>query len=173
MVRGFGEVLQSLGMLLPPWAVAAVGGGLLLLMLPAWVDNMRVKQIRGTIRRMVRADEASRDALAERALRLARRRPTRLESVVERANHYQQLELRRRALQTLRRVDPEKAEYLLERIERDKPKQVFHPIEVVVRVERLLAEGMVDAAAARLDEALDRYPDDPDLLALRQKVRSA
>lgn len=173
MVRGFGEVLESLGQLLPPWVVATVAFVLLVAVLPAWVDNVRSKQVRGAVRRMVRASDQGRLDLAERAMRLAGRRPTRLTALVEHAHRYQQLDLRRRGLAMLQRVDPAGAEHLLATIERDRPKQVFHPLEVVVRVERLLDEGMIDAAAARLDEALARYPDDPDLLALRSRLRSA
>lgn len=173
MVRGFGELLQSLGLLLPPWAVGMIAFVALVAILPAWIDNMRVKQIRGTVRRMVRASDAGRADLAERALRLAGRRSSRLVSLVEHAHKFQQIELRRRGLQALQGVDPVAARRLREAVEREKPKQVLHPLEVVVRVERLLAEGMDAAAAERLEEALQRHPDDPDLLALKRRLRSA
>lgn len=173
MVRGFGELLQSLGLLLPPWAVGAVAFVAVVAILPAWIDNMRVKQIRGTVRRMVRASDDGRLELADRAMRLAGRRPLRLVNLVEHAHKFQQLELRRRGLQALQGVAPGEAQRLREAVEREKPKQVLHPLEVVVRVERLLAEGMEAAAVARLEEALQRHPDDPDLLALKRRLRGA
>lgn len=173
MVRGLGDLVQSLELLLPPWAVGLLVAVVAVALLPAWIDNMRVKQIRGTVRRMVRASEPQRLELAERAIRLAGRRRVRLDALVHVAHRYQQVELRRRGLQALEALDPASAKQHREAIEREKPKEVLHPLEVVVRVERLLSEGLTDAAQARLDEALERHPDDPDLLALRARVRSA
>lgn len=169
-MAGLGTLVRTLGTVLPPWLVIPVAIVLLLAFLPAWVETMRHKQLRGLVRRMVRAEEAPRRALIDRALALARGRGPRLAVIVEQAMKYGQRALMDEALAALQAIDPLGADRLRAQQRPDSPKTVLHPLEVSVRVERLLAEGMREAAEARLDEALARHPRDPDLLALRARV---
>lgn len=164
---------EALHLLLPPWAVAAVFALVLAAAVPAWLNNVRIKQIRGLVRRMVRASADEREAMIERALSLADRKPTRLITAVEQAAKYDQRGLQERAMATLDEVAPDEAARLRFKMQPDALKKVQHPLEVAVRVERLLAEGLVDAAAEHLDGALARSPDDPDLRALTEVVGAA
>lgn len=160
-------------MLLPPWAVLAVFVVVLLLAVPAWLDNMRIKQIRGTVRRMVRAEPDQREKLGRDALWLASRRVKRVVALVEASIQYDQRALQSEALALLDGVSPQEARRLRSKLAPEAEKKVLHPLEVVVRVERLLAEGMVEAARDRLEEGLARHPDDPDLLAWVPRVQAA
>jgi hypothetical protein len=48
-----------------------------------------------------------------------------------------------------------------------------HPIEEAVFIERMAQEGMLDVAQKRLNQASERFPDDPDLANARQVLETA
>jgi hypothetical protein len=45
-----------------------------------------------------------------------------------------------------------------------------HPVEEVVVIERMIEQEMLAAARIRLDEALARFPTDPDLIGLQEAL---
>lgn len=171
MVRGIGDVLQTLGTFLPPWALALIVGGIAIVALPAWVTSIRIKQIRGDVRRLVRADDTGRSPLIERILSRAAHHPFRLEMTVREAIKYAQTDLRDRALQDLAETGraPDVVRALREEI-RPPPKVDGHPMQAVHAIERLLGEGMDQAARERLDRALARFPGHTELERLRERV---
>ncbi len=170
MARGVGDIVSLLTQLLPPWAMVTVAVLVLLLAAPQWFHSMRIKQIGGAIRRMVRADDARRQELSDRAMTLAGHHAKRLLAVAEQAVRYNQHALRNRALDRLDETGalPDDVHRLRHLTSRETG-HIGHPLEVVVGIEGLLDQGMNDTARRRLDEALTKYPQDPDLNALKSK----
>lgn len=171
MARGFGEVMQALSALLPPEALAAVGAVVLLVMAPFWLDSMRGKQIRGAVRRMVRADPETRAALVDRVMSLAGTRPHRLVTLAQHAIKYDQRDVRDAAIAALEATGRAPQDVKRLRAEIEKP-PITHrdPLEAIVKIEGLLDQGLVVAAAEHLDAAERRFPGDPELAALRRRV---
>lgn len=171
MFRIFTDVGQVLNSLVPGWAIPVVLGVAGVLMLPPWLESVRSKQIKGAVRRMVRADEALREQLSDRALALAGHRRLRLIGLVQEAIRYGQRELIEAGLVRLE-SDPRgrrDAQALRDRIR--KPGQRFRdPTEASVRVSALIEAELFVGAQEQLDEALERFPDDPELLQLREAL---
>ena len=171
MFRGVEDMFSALAALLPPWAVAAVGIGIVLVVLPMWVKNLKVKRIRALARRMVRADPASREQLFAEILTLAEDNPDRLQATAHIAIKYGVYDLRNEAMRGLERTGALKEELRkLRATFQNEPKTALHPLEVAVNVERLLSEGLYESAQTQLDEALLRFPEDEELLSLRQQL---
>jgi len=175
MFRGIGDIVGILQQLLPPWALAILAVVVAIVGGPAWFDNVRGKQIRGQIRKLLRAEDAeARARHGEQALALAAERPRRLVVLVREAHKYQLTDLRDRALQRLREGGRAQADVeVLERLVRPENKAAPTPLESVVRVEKLLDTGLVVGAEEQLAAALERFPRDPELLALRARVEAA
>lgn len=174
MVRVAQQLIEAVTSLLPPWMVAPVLGVLVLLSVPLWLNSVRNKQISGAVRRLVRAPDAvAREALLKRIWSLAAERPSRVLVIVREAIRYDQRQLMNEAMDWLD-ARGEAVEDL--RIIRGKmtpePKPVGHPLEVAVTVERLVEEGMHEAARSRLNDALARYPKDADLMALSRRLNA-
>jgi len=174
VVRVAQQLIEAVTSLLPPWMVAPVLGVLVLLSVPLWLNSVRNKQISGAVRRLVRAPDAvARAALLERIWSLAAERPSRVLVIVREAIRYDQRQLMNEAMDWLD-ARGEAVEDL--RIIRGKmtaePKPVGHPLEVAVTVERLVEEGMHEAARSRLNDALARYPNDADLMALSRRLNA-
>ncbi len=171
MFRIFSDIGQVLTSLIPGWAIPIVLGVFGVGMLPFWLESVRSKQIKGAVRRMVRADEASRAQLVERALSLAGARRLRLIGLVQESIRYGQHALIEEGLARLEAIPRGKvdAEALRGRIR--KPGQRFRdPIEASVRIEKLLGMELYVAAQEQLEEALDRFPDDPELHTLSTQL---
>jgi len=174
MFRGLTDFFQILGGLLPPWALALIGVVIALVMGPAWFDGVRSKQVRGRIRKMLRAPTAERPPLAAQALELAGARPRRLVTLVREAHKYDLRDLRDEALRRLVATGkaPEDVR-VLRQLVKPPPTPVRDPLQAVVRVERLLELGLAVGAREALDEALAQHPDDPELRELSHRVDDA
>ncbi|MCB9686616.1 MAG: hypothetical protein H6738_08035 [Alphaproteobacteria bacterium] len=168
MARVLGQLIETLSMFMPLKVVLGIVVILGLLGAPFWLESVRDRQIRGTVRRMVRAERPERDELANRVLTLADGKPGRLRAVVEAATRYDQRDLRERTL-ALMEKGPGADDAVRFReatvVKRWRPRD---PLEAVVRVESLRAEGMDGAAEEHLQAALEVFPDDPELQALRR-----
>jgi hypothetical protein len=173
MFRGLGDVMQILGSLLPPWALAGLGVVLAVVAGPAWFDNVRSKQIRGVIRKMLRATTPEKVPLKEQALELAARRPRRLVALVRESHKYDLKELRDAALARLEALGsaPEDVR-VLRALVKPPPPPLRDPLQAVVKVERALELGLVVGAREALAEGLRQHPDDPDLHRLRDEVEA-
>jgi hypothetical protein len=168
-MAGLGQLLRSLSEVVPLRALLVIVLAVALLALPAWLETVRERQLRGTVRRMVRADPEQRAALVDRALILAAHVPRRLSVLAGEAIRYDQRDVRDRALAALEEAGGD-TRALRARI--DRPKARFRdPFEAVVRIEGLVAEGLLEAAREQLAEATTAFPDDPDLALLETKLR--
>jgi hypothetical protein len=168
-MAGLGQLLRSLSEVVPMRTLAIVVLVVAILALPAWLETVRERQLRGAVRRMVRADPDQRAALVDRALTLAALVPRRLTVLAGEAIRYDQRDVRDRALAALEEAGGD-TRALRARIER--PKVRFRdPVEAVVRIEGLVAEGLVEAAREQLAEARSTFPDDPELALLETTLR--
>lgn len=173
MTRILTDVGALVTSLIPAWALPFVLVGLGVLLLPPWIESVRSKQIKGAIRRMIRADDALRPGLADRALSLAGQRRLRLIGLVQEAIRYGQHRLVEAGLTRLEahpngRADAAK---LRERIEA--PRIRFRdPVEAVVRIGRLMEQGLVVAAEEHLEVALHQFPDEPELRDLCARLHA-
>ena len=171
-MRGLSDIVQTLSMFLPTWAVVAVVAVAVMAISPWWIHSMRSKQIRGLVRRMVRADEARRRLLAEQAMGMAANKGHRLAVVATEAHKMGQVVLRDRAMAQLEQMGERKELALLLEMVKPKETPVAHPLEAAVIIERLREEGMFEAARDRLERALRRFPGDDRLLELRRDIAS-
>lgn len=172
MVRVAQQLIEAVTSLLPPWLVAPTLVLLAIASVPLWLNSVRNKQISGAVRRMVRApDSVAHQALEQRVWDLAAERPSRVLVIVREAIRYDQRRLRDDAMRWLdERNEAEEDLRLIRSKMAPDPKPIGHPLEVAVAVERLMEQGMNDAAHARLDEAIRRYPTDVDLRTLKNQL---
>ncbi|MCA9494464.1 MAG: type II secretion system protein [Myxococcales bacterium] len=170
MARVLGQLVETLSMFMPLKVVLGIVAILGLLAAPFWLESVRDRQIRGTVRRMVRAERQERDALAHRVLSLADGKPGRLRTIVEAATRYDQRDLRERTLALMEKGPGARDAVRFRETTTVKRWRPRNPLEAVVRVEALRAEGMEAAAEEHLQIALETFPDDPELLALRRTV---
>ncbi|MEZ4237864.1 MAG: hypothetical protein R3F59_17290 [Myxococcota bacterium] len=103
MARGIAQLYLALTQILPLPVVIGIAAVAVVLGLPMWVESIRGRQINGLVRRMVRAEPAERQQLAQQALVLAGTRPRRLLLVAEASVKYDQRRLREAAVDALAR----------------------------------------------------------------------
>lgn len=157
-------------MIFPPWVLVGFGVIGVVTLGPRWAESVRDKQIRGLVRRMVRADPQERKRLTELVTRIAGTHPRRLEATVHHAIQYDQRALRDSALATLHATGAAREQVKRLRAKIEKPPTKFRdPIEAAVRIEQLFQNGLVDAAREQLDVALSAFPADPELVSLAEK----
>jgi hypothetical protein len=174
MVQGVSDLITGLLVVFPPWVLGVVGVVGVVTLGPRWIESMRDKQLRGWVRRMIRADADERQRLSDLVMEVAGSHPGRLSAVVHHAIHYDQRALRDRALAALAATGgaPEEVKRLRERI--DKPRTKFRdPIEAAVRIEQLRQDGLLVAADEQLEIARAAFPGDPELEALARTMREA
>lgn len=173
-VRGFGDILDALTYLLPPWALAVLGIVVAAIVIPRQIRAMRKRRLEGAIRRMIRADPALRAALTEDVWRIAGQDGWLLADAVRTFRKRFLSTLADEALDRLRQVPGfhEEVRRLEEAASRETA-PAMHPVEAAVRVRNLLDTGALEAARLRLEEALVQHPQDAELLALREAVDEA
>jgi hypothetical protein len=174
MGRGLSDLVNSLFVFLPVELAIAVLLAAALLILPGWIFAIRAKQIKGLIRKRVRASAEERDRLANEALALAAGKGNRLVVLARESLRMGQRELWKRAMDELQLLPAHVAEAreLTASISRES-QPLLHPVEVVMTVQRLLELHMTQAALDRIDEALERFPRDDGLLTAREQVLSS
>jgi hypothetical protein len=173
MSRAIGDLINTLTMLVPLRVLIVVAVLLAVSAAPLWMESVRDRQLRGLVRRCVRAEHTQRDTLVAEVLRIAADRPSRLRTVVHAATQYDQRDLHHRALAALEATGKaaEDVKRLRQRIE--KPPITFRdPLEAVVRVEALLGAGLRVGAQEHLAAALRAFPRDPDLEGLRARAEA-
>jgi hypothetical protein len=168
------ELLQTLANLLPPWLFFPALAVLAIVAVPAWVSWLRSKQIRGHLRRMLRApDSRTRQAHEESAFFLAQGRPRRLVALADEAMRLNLKPLWRRALAELEATGklPADVRRLRAQVAVER-KRGGHPLEEAVIIERMWDQGLHEAALERLAETRARFPEDPDLATLEADLRA-
>jgi hypothetical protein len=142
------------------------------LVVAGWVRWLRAKQVRGHLRRAFRsANPADRELAIDAAFAVAGDSALRVVGLTEEAARLGLLPAARRGAERAAALGahPNDLVRLRGMLASERPK-ARHAVEDVVAVERFLEEGLVERARERLGAALARYPDDADLLALRERV---
>jgi hypothetical protein len=170
MVRGISDLFVALAFLPLP-VVVGIGVAGAVVALPMWLESIRAKQIRGMVRRMVRADPPERQRLSAEVFRLAGVRARRLVLLAESAVKYDQRSLREAAVAALEASggDPRDVQRLRE-VDRKPEARVVDPLAAAVRVEQLLDDGLVVAAREHLTAARRAFPADAELRALEERL---
>lgn len=166
------QLLSSLHQALPPWAFALFLVVTGIVGAKPFYRSILARQIGRAVARVARATtQAERLAAEDDALKLAGQDTGLIAAVGDAAVRYNQPLLGRRVIEILDRMGDTKDVLRLRRaMIPEGPKKSGHPIEIAVAVQRLLDGGLYDAAKSRLDDGLERFPEDPDLLALREKL---
>jgi len=173
-MRTIPQLLETLKELLPPWLFFPLVAVLAVAAVPAWINWLRTKQIRGQLRGMLRAANAqARKAHEAEAFFLAKGRPRRLVALADEAIRLNLKLVWQRALSELMATGklPAEVQRLRAKVEAA-PKRGGHPLEEMVIIERLWDEGLHDAALERLADVRARFPDDADLAALEADLRA-
>jgi signal transduction histidine kinase len=171
MVRGISDLIQGLALFFPLKVVIGIVGVGGVLALPFWFESVRDKQLRGLVRRMVRASEAERAQLVRRAFELAAGRPRRLGTLVRQAIHYDQRRLRDEALAALEATGQAPADVKhFKTLIAPAPIRFRDPIEAAVRIDQLLQQGLHVAAREQLQAAEQAFPGEPELEAFWAKL---
>ncbi|MEQ1500744.1 MAG: hypothetical protein ABMB14_00870 [Myxococcota bacterium] len=165
-MSGLGTLLRSLAVILPLKVVIGLSVLTAVLLAPAWFESIRDRQLRGLVRRMVRADAVQRAQLTTEALTLAMGKERRLVTLVEQASKYDQPPVRARALEALEGLGVSTARFK----PAAKAPQVRDPIEAAVRIERMLRNGLLVTAREALGPALAAFPTDEELVDLDTRL---
>jgi len=167
-----GEIIGTISQFVPTWLLAIVGLALVFALGPGWVTGLRIKRVKALLRRTVRAEGSERINLQNQALELSLGRGEVLLALVREADKLNQPRLRDRALKKLARLGTHSDEVrkLSKPADPGRDRQIGHPVEAMVLVERLLENGAIEAAREKLHEARRRFPDDPDLGRLAQQI---
>ena len=173
-MRAISDILSSLFLVLPAPVVYGLAVVIGLLLLRPWLKNVRAKQIRGRVRRMVRADDAQRDKLAAEAFRTARGNADHLYLLAFEARKRSFPALYQQALDALQAMPEGRrlASQLNEQVAPEKS-PTRHPAEWIAIIETMIDNGVYEGARLRLAEALDQHPSHPALLALPKRIDDA
>lgn len=170
MSRVIGDLLSTFSLFVPMrWLVAALVV-LVVIAVPFWLESVRDRQVRGLVRRLVRAGPEERSALERRILDLAGLRPGRLRAMVEAASRYDQRSLRDQGIALLDQAGARDDARRLREAVAPKKRRFVDAIEAAVHIEQLLEEGRSVAASEQLAEALEAFPDDEELRGLERRL---
>ena len=174
MMRVIPDLIALLQRFVPPWLLVVLAVVLAPVALMAWLRWLRAKQIRGALRTAFLATDPGRRRIAvERAFELAGGREHALVTLTETAHQTGLPDVTLQGLAALESRGMAAVDVARIRSQRSKPpRRAGHPVEEVVVIERFLEQGMIPAASERLDEALARFPSDPELLELSQRLAS-
>lgn len=171
-MRMIPELLRNIEAILPPevWVPLFVLLGIAAI--PAWITWLRTKQIKGQLRRMLRASDPDEKASHRNAaFALAAGRPRRLVFLADEAYRLGQKGVFLEALEALEATGkyPKDIRRLRDKVEAS-PKRGGHPLEEAVIIERMWEQGLHAAARERLAEVRGRFPKDEDLADLAHRL---
>lgn len=172
-MAGIAKLISPMLSGLPPWAIGVVVALVAMIGLPIWLNGVRQKQIKGLIRRRQRAEGEERERLAEQALALADCKPGRLVVLATEAAKFQQLPLYETAMALLKAHGGHKDDLKrLSLLVKEPPKLHGSGLEAAIIIERLVDEGLLEAAAERYALASAKHPNDADLQAAGARLQA-
>lgn len=166
---------QAMGWDVPGWVAPSVVMGLVLLLLPWILRNQRTARARRVMTRAFAASSiADRDAEEALALRETWDNPDGLLVVGQMAAERGRAPVVERVVARLGELGarPAEAARLAAALAPAAPR-VATLDEAVLRIERMLDNGLLTQAGAALAEARARYPEDTELLALATRLAEA
>lgn len=172
-MMGIPQIIRTLEQLLPPEVYIPLFVVLGIALVPTWFHWVRTKQIKGQLRRLLRATSSEEKAtFRARAFAFANGKPRRLAFLADEALRLGLKPIHDEAMAALKAVagghhaDVQRLEAATKVV----PPRAQHPLEEAVVIERMLEEGLVEAAKARLQEVRARFPTDPDLADLEHRI---
>jgi hypothetical protein len=169
---GVGDLVRLLTWLMPPWALAALAVVGFLLALPGLRHGMRVRQLKGAVRRLEHLAPGERAQRERQALELAGADPHLLALLARHARKRTMPALYQEALRRLA-TDPANqrlAAQVRNEVAREQPGRI-DPALAAVKVEQLLDAGLREAAREHLSAALAQHPSHPALLAAQERLQ--
>lgn len=165
-------LLSALGLQTSPWVLPAIIVVAALVLWPTIQKSQKVDRAVKTVRSTSARAAADRERIGQEALSAVQDDPIGLVQVAEEAVRVGDKALARAAVARLMETGkrPQDARRILRSLEADAPRL---PVEVAVRVEPLLDAGMLAEARRRLEDGLARWPQDADLLELKQRLDQA
>lgn len=173
-MTGVSDVINGLMILLPPELVGLLVVVAAALLAPGWVHATRARQLKGMIRRRVRASEADRSILMDEILQRAGMDVPLLGVAYGEASKREQVVLiaaLRARLEQNARGQEELARHT-RKTERKKPPP-RHPLETIAIVETMIEAELWVAAADQVAQALEAQPTEPRLLDLSERLERA
>lgn len=170
---GIGELIGTIARFVPLWVLVPLLLVLAGLAVPGWLEGVRIKRVKGVIRRVTRAEPAARQALLDEAWELAVGRPEVLLALAKEADKMNLPALRDQAVADLEARGTHAAalkQLAAPKSPAEEKRRFGHPVEAAVSIGRLIDIGATEAARERLAEALARFPRDEDLLALQESL---
>jgi len=174
-MMGIPQIIRTLEQLLPPEIYIPLFVVLGVAMVPSWFHWVRTKQIKGQLRRLLRSTEpGERATFKARAFEFAAGRPRRIAFLADEALRLGLKPIHDEAMVALREAGGHVAD--IQRLEAQTKvvaPRALHPLEEAIVIERMVTEGLVEAARERLAEVRRRFPDDPDLAAIERRLDEA
>ncbi|MED5374038.1 MAG: hypothetical protein VX899_23675 [Myxococcota bacterium] len=158
-------VLGVLGVQLPDWGGSVLLVVILIALGPFFYRNSRTKKARKLLQRVSMESGEERLAGEQEILHTVSGHPFGLVVVVEEAHKRGMGRLARRALEALDATGKQRSE--LKRLQRLLGPRPTSPTQEAIAIERLHQQGLTVQAEARLQDALARFPEHPELVALQ------
>ena len=137
---------------------------------PAWYRGVRAKQLKGRVRKvsLARTQDEKR-AAEDAAIADAGGKPRLLLDLAEAAVQLNQQQLADRAVALIEQQGALEADVkaFKKRTAAGPPPVRESAFEVAMAAKRMIADGRVDAAKERIEKGLERWPGDPELLAVK------
>lgn len=170
-MRGLGDIVQVLFLLLPPWAIGVLAVVLAILVVPRLAYRIRSRQVREAVRRMIRATPEARVQHEARAFERAGDDVALLAELAREARKRSLPGVQAKAVARLEGTPAGRKEAKAFAAETAKPTVgPMHVLERRIRIERLLDAELWEAARLQLDEGLRATPDDAGLRALADRL---
>jgi hypothetical protein len=165
------QLFRAIETVLPPQVYIPLFAVIGVAAIPSWFYWLRTKQIKGQLRGMQRATGPDqREAHKRAAFELAAHKPRRLAYLADEALRLGLKAVYEEALKELAEGGHHDEHKRLEQASKAPAQVAGHPLQEAAAIERLVAEGLLDAARERLRQVRARFPDDPDLAELEKKL---
>ena len=175
-MAGLTDLLDVLYQLLPPWAVMALVVLLGLMLAPLWWKWVRNKPLKNHVRRIASTSDPEKKARRlEETMAFAANDTTRLKLLARYADEMGVPTLRRAVNETLQTqtTEPPLVVGKTSSLADEKVHVPYlHPIEICVRIEGLLGQGLIQTAEELLKEGQTRHPGDPDLQRAAEQIKA-
>jgi hypothetical protein len=174
-MRGLSNIFQSLltalGIENQPWIGPIVFVVLLALIWPYLQRNLKTDRGRQRIRGLADMPLPERQKAQDEALQMIGEEPDGLVALADESLRQGDRDYARRVVDRLKATGKKKDHVRrLDALLVDRNLQL--PEQTVIAVERLLDTGLLEPARQRLAPALERWPDHPELLALRARIEA-
>ena len=164
------SLLQALGVELPPWAMPVFALCMMILLMPWILKNMKTSRARKLLKQATLESGARREEMEQEALSLVSANPTGLLAFADECVRRGRYGLARKALSRLPEGGPKVLRERRKLETQMAPREPATAEAAAAAIERFLSEGLEDEARQRLLRAQRRWPGDPTLVGLADRV---